>query len=67
MATRSKKLVTFQRRSGNVFADLGVPNPERELPKASHRSKFTPQSRSSPEPNKKREKTWVSINARLRP
>ena len=34
MATRSKKPVGFERSSGNVFADLGLPNPEQELLKA---------------------------------
>jgi predicted XRE-type DNA-binding protein len=34
MATRSKKTVKFERSSGNVFADLGLPNPDREMLKA---------------------------------
>lgn len=34
MAMRSKKPVKFEKSSGNVFADLGLPNPERELLKA---------------------------------
>ena len=33
-ATRSKKTIRFERGSGNVFADLGIPNPEQELLKA---------------------------------
>ena len=35
MATRSKKPAKFERSRGNVFADLELPNPERELLKAS--------------------------------
>lgn len=31
---RSKKPVTVENSSGNVFADLGLPHPERELLKA---------------------------------
>jgi len=34
MATRSNKPVRFERSSRNVFADLGLPNPEREMLKA---------------------------------
>jgi predicted XRE-type DNA-binding protein len=34
MAARSNKPVRFERSSGNVFADLGLPNPEQELLKA---------------------------------
>ena len=34
MAMRSEKSIRFERGSGNVFADLGLPNPERELLKA---------------------------------
>jgi predicted XRE-type DNA-binding protein len=34
MATRREKPVRFQKSSGNVFADLGLPNPEGELLKA---------------------------------
>lgn len=31
---RGKTAVRVEKRSGNVFADLGLPNPEQELPKA---------------------------------
>ena len=34
MTKRSKKPVTVENSSGNVFADLGLPHPERELLKA---------------------------------
>ena len=34
MARRIKKSVGFERGSGNVFADLGLPHPEQELLKA---------------------------------
>ena len=31
---RSKTAIRFEKSSGNVFADLGLPNPEQELLKA---------------------------------
>jgi predicted XRE-type DNA-binding protein len=34
MAKRTKKPLRFEKTSGNVFADLGVPHPEQELLKA---------------------------------
>ncbi|MGC2638913.1 MAG: helix-turn-helix transcriptional regulator [Acidobacteriaceae bacterium] len=34
MATPRKRPIRAQRSSGNVFADLGLPHPERELLKA---------------------------------
>jgi len=34
MVTRTKKPVKSEKSSGNVFADLGLPHPERELLKA---------------------------------
>lgn len=34
MATRKTNQITFEKGSGNVFADVGFPNPEREQLKA---------------------------------
>ncbi|MGH7810683.1 MAG: helix-turn-helix domain-containing protein [Candidatus Binatia bacterium] len=34
MATKKQKRITFEKSSGNVFADLGFANPEREQLKA---------------------------------
>ncbi len=34
MTKRSKKPITVENSSGNIFADLGLPHPERELLKA---------------------------------
>jgi predicted XRE-type DNA-binding protein len=34
MSPRSRKAVEAEKSTGNVFADLGFPNPERELLKA---------------------------------
>jgi predicted XRE-type DNA-binding protein len=34
MATKNEKRMTFEKSSGNVFADLGFVNPEREQLKA---------------------------------
>jgi predicted XRE-type DNA-binding protein len=34
MATRKKSGITFEKSSGNVFTDLGLPNPEHALLKA---------------------------------
>jgi predicted XRE-type DNA-binding protein len=34
MTTRTKKPVSVEQSSGNVFADLGLPHPEQELLKA---------------------------------
>jgi predicted XRE-type DNA-binding protein len=34
MATRRKRLVRAEKSSGNVFADLGLPDPEQELLRA---------------------------------
>ena len=34
MATKNEKKMTFEKSSGNVFADLGFANPEREQLKA---------------------------------
>ena len=34
MATKRKNRMTFQKSSGNVFADIGFANPEREQLKA---------------------------------
>jgi len=34
MATKNEKRMTFEKSSGNVFADLGFANPEREQLKA---------------------------------
>jgi predicted XRE-type DNA-binding protein len=34
MAIRTKGLIKFEKSSGNVFADLGLPHPEQELLKA---------------------------------
>ena len=34
MATKEPKRTTFEKSSGNVFADIGFPNPEREQLKA---------------------------------
>jgi len=34
MAKRTKKAFRFEKSSGNVFADLGLPHPEQELLKA---------------------------------
>jgi predicted XRE-type DNA-binding protein len=34
MATKKPRLVTFEKGSGNVFADIGFANPEREQLKA---------------------------------
>jgi len=34
MAAKKQKRVTFEKSSGNVFADIGFPNPEREQLKA---------------------------------
>ena len=34
MATKKRNQITFEKGSGNVFADLGFANPEREQLKA---------------------------------
>jgi predicted XRE-type DNA-binding protein len=34
MATKKTKRIRIQKGSGNVFADLGLPNPEREMLRA---------------------------------
>jgi predicted XRE-type DNA-binding protein len=34
MATKKKDKITAEKSSGNIFADLGLPNPEREELKA---------------------------------
>ena len=34
MATKKRKRITFEKSSGNVFADIGFANPEREQLKA---------------------------------
>jgi phage-related protein/predicted XRE-type DNA-binding protein len=34
MATKKKNTISYEKSSGNVFADLGLPNPEQELLKA---------------------------------
>lgn len=34
MATKKRKTVSFEKSSGNIFADLGFANPEREQLKA---------------------------------
>ena len=34
MATKKADRISFEKSSGNVFADLGLPHPERELLKA---------------------------------
>ena len=34
MAIKKRKRMTFEKSSGNVFADIGFANPERELLKA---------------------------------
>ena len=66
MTTNAKTHIKAEKNSGNVFADLGFPHPEQELPKARLTLGFTASSAAAASRRLKRERFWAS-NSRTSP
>jgi hypothetical protein len=58
--------IPVTRGSGNVFADIGLPNPEEHLAKAQLVSMIDDVSRNGSSRNNKRRRSWGSISQRCR-